>query len=53
MATTDGGCYYCVGKLFDYFIDDFPKYEKLANKIFAVLFDGLTIKQAIDEKEVI
>ena len=49
MATVDGGCYYCAGKLYDYFIDDFPKYEKLENKIFTVLFDGLTIEQAIHE----
>jgi len=47
MATVDGGCYYCVGKLYNYFIDDFPEYEKLAKKIFVELFDGLTIEQAM------
>ena len=46
MATTDGSCYYCAAKLFNYFIDDFPKHEKLANRLFTVLFDGLTIEQA-------
>ena len=46
MATTDGGCSFCAGKLFNYFIDDFPQYEILANQLFTILFDGLTIEQA-------
>ena len=49
MATADGGCYYCVGKLFNYFIDDFPQYEKLAREIFAVIYGDLTIEQAIKD----
>ena len=49
MATTDSGCYYCAGKLYKSFIDDFPKHEKLARKIFGIIFDGLTIEQAIKE----
>lgn len=39
LSGADGGCIYCVSKLYKFFIKEFPQYSSLANKHFEKEFD--------------
>ena len=39
MAWADDGCPYCASKLFKRFIETFPEYRELAEKIFREIYE--------------
>ncbi len=48
MALADGGCEYCVRKLYMRFIENFPEYTSLAKKKFSERFNS----NLMNEKEI-
>ncbi len=46
MKTADGGCIYCVSRLFNLFIHEFPEFTELAEDIFRREF-GEELKKQI------
>ena len=34
MKHADGGCEYCIRKLFKYFVADFPEYKELVHEVW-------------------